>query len=225
MSSSDQPLSRYLERLQTAGIPAEVKAAEDIGATVDATGSVSVDTLAAHLADPEDTPIHHGEVRAAKRYEEVTSAGSLDADFAWFVMGLAYTLIPGLDRSLIEVYQAAGDLTIPVRTHRAEAPILAVRGAAFERNPWAYVVQGIPAEHAGKFRGFVGSYHFQQTAPAEAVWRLGWETLRVKDPLRDDVRGVEVSFALPHNTTTGRRVALVQAPGLMLLPPVFGVVA
>lgn len=232
------PLADLKKKIEAQGVPVTIKDAKDVIAeTVDpAVAAASAVRLADVMATPSDVPVKHTQIDAEKRHEEVTPATVLDPDFAWFFLGFAYTLIPGLDRSLIEVYQAAGGKTIPVRTHRATAHIAEVNKANFAANPWAWLIQGIPREHADPFREFVASYRFKAvpggTASAEVthvdeqLWRVDWIQLRIGDtqtPAGVGRRGVDVSFALPANETTKRGLQLIAAPGLMLRAPMFAV--
>lgn len=234
------PLADLKQRIEAQGVPVEV-----VDHTkVPSLPPVSPQESAAHadrmgqvMETPEGVPVKHTQIDAEKRHEEVTDATSLSQDFSWFFLGFAYALIPGLDRSLIEVYQAASGKTIPVRTHKARRDhIVDVHGANFAVNPWAWLIQGIPLEHTEPFKAFVASYRFKALpggtasaeiqSPGEQLWLLDWVTFRIADPVLPAGtlnRAVEVTFALPINTTTGRGMHLAAAPGLLLRRPVFSV--
>lgn len=220
MSGSDIPLDRYISRLSGAGIPAAVRPPEELEVVVDPDEALkSAEALLRHTEDPEDTPVHHGEITAERRHEEPTPATSLDPDWAWFFLGLAYSLI-GVDRSLFEVYQAAGDFTIPVRTHRSDEPLIAIKGVDFRNNPWAYIIQGIPHDHAVRFRQFAESYRFQSPA---GVWCVRHVDTRIADPFKTPRVGADIAVAAPLNLQTGRGIGIVTPAGLALQTPVFGV--
>ena len=226
------PLEDLKRRVEAQGVPVDIRRPEDTQTVPDATPAqivASSKQLDAITEVPEGVPVRHTQIDAERRHEEVTPASTLDSSFAWFFLGFAYTLIPGLDRSLIEVYQAAGNITIPVRTHRATEHIADVNKANFSANPWAWLIQGIPREHAEAFKAFVASYRFKSlpggtasaelTRPDEQVWCIDWISFRIADPLTPTGtarRGVDVTFALPANTTTARGLRLRGQPGLLL---------
>lgn len=239
MPGVDPPkLADLKTKAESLGIPVTVKPAHELN-TPDHTPEVlgaSAKTLDDVMRDPEGEPVRHTKIDAEQRHEEVTPAAGLDSSYAWFFLGFAYALIPGLDRSLIEVYQAAGGITVPVRTHRATAHIADVAKAHFEKNPWAWLIQGVPMEHAETFKAFVASYRFkwlpggtasaEVTRPDEQIWLVDWITLRIADPCTPagmPTRGVEVHFALPVNETTKRGLQIQAAPGLLLRRPSFAV--
>ena len=234
------PLADLKRRIEAQGVPVTVKDANAVPDEVPA-GPLESAAAAAHMdrvmEAPEGVPVKHTQIDAEKRHEEVTDAAALSQDFSWFFLGFAYALIPGLDRSLIEVYQAASGKTIPVRTHRARRDhIVDVKGANFAGNPWAWLIQGIPLEHAEPFKAFVASYRFKALpggtasaevqSPGEQLWLVDWINFRIADPVIPAgtlTRAVDVTFALPVNATTGRGMHLAAAPGLLLRRPVFAV--
>lgn len=173
------------------------------------------------VAAPVDTPVHHTKIDAERRHEEVAPAASLDPAFAWFYLGFAYALVPGLDRSLLEVYQAAGDRTIEVRTHRSEQPIVAVAGADFSRNPWAYLIQGVPQAERFQLIDFIASYRFRS---AKGDYCLDFKDVRCADPLYAQAKlPMTIAFALPRNLQKDRRLVMMREPGVMLTTPMFGI--
>ncbi len=173
------------------------------------------------ISDPVGVPVHHTTVDAEKRHETPTSASELASEFKWFYLGFAYCLIK-VDRSLLEVFQSAANKTIPVRTHKSPTPIVKVQGADFAKNPWAYIIQGIPANLAQTFADFVASYQFNRTDTGDK-WRCTFQDVRIADPFFTTYkRGVDVMVALPVNTSAKRRFNLISEPSLFLETPVFG---
>jgi hypothetical protein len=166
---------------------------------------------------PHGVPAHSTQIDAEQRHEELEPGRPLDPELTWFSLGLAYSLIK-IDRSLFEVYQAAGNFTIPVRSYQAAEPIISAPGSEYHTNPWIAIVQGIPASHRRPFIDFVASYLFSRGA---TKYRCGFQEIRVRDPFAES--GVPVWFALPDNTTARRRVVVAQSSGLWLTPPVMKV--
>ena len=254
MPGIDPPhLAGLKAKAEAAGVPVTVKPAAELNAPDHAPEvlGASVQSLDDIMRDPEGEPVRHTKIDAEQRHEEVTPAAGLDPSYAWFFMGFAYTLIPGLDRSLFEVYQAAGNTTVPVRTHRAAVahiadvvrpdpdsrdpdPTRRVKPVSFHANPWAWLIQGIPLDHVDTFKAFVASYRFKAlpggtasaelTRPGEQLWLIDWIQFRIADPMTPaglPSRGVDVHFALPVNETTKRGLQLQNAPGLLLRRPGF----
>src|SRR5690348_9484616 len=85
------------------------------------------------LHDPVGVPVHHTTIDAEERHENPEPTSGLAPGYTWFCLGLAYCLIR-IDRSLFEVFQAAKNKTLPVRTHRADQAISAVNGSNYELN-------------------------------------------------------------------------------------------
>ena len=129
-----------------------------------------------------------------------------------------YTLIKGVDRSLFEVFRAAGG-NPHTQTHQADFPLMEVAGARYENNPWSGIVQGIPHHLSAKFEAFVSSYRFKKGSPEihdpanDVVWRVDWQPTRIADPFSSARVGVLVKIAMPVNLTTGRCAAHGQGPG------------
>lgn len=232
------PLADLKQRIEAQGVPVEIRdAAEPVAPLSPQEARAAVTHLDTVMETPEGVPVKHTQIDAEKRHEDVTDVTSLNLDFSWFFLGFAYALIPGLDRSLLEVYQAASGKTIPVRTHRARRDhIVDVTGASFAENPWAWLIQGIPREHTEPFKAFVASYRFKALpggtasaevqAPGEQIWLVDWINFRIADPVLPVgtlSRAVDVTFALPANETTGRGMQLATPPGLLLRRPVFAV--
>jgi hypothetical protein len=173
------------------------------------------------IADPAGVPLHHTKIDAEKRHETPTSTAQLSEEFKWFYLGFAYCLIK-VDRSLLEIFQSAASKTIPIRTHKAPNPIVRVQGADFGKNPWAYIIQGIPRPLAQQFADFIASYQFNRPDTGEH-WCCDFKEVRIADPFFTTYRrGVDIMVALPANLTKKRRFRLVSEPSLLLEPPVFG---
>jgi hypothetical protein len=173
---------------------------------------------------PAGEPVHHTTIDAEKRFESITPATGLDPDLQWYCLGLAYCLIK-IDRSLFEVFQAAGNLSMPIQTHQADHPIMQIPGVNLVGNPWSGIVQGIPPRHGAAFREFVSSYQFNRIDTGDQ-WCCTFQDIRSGDPMvSGERRGVNIWYALPHNLTTKRRIALLREPGLMLADPILGVVS
>ncbi len=174
------------------------------------------------IADPVGVPVHHTKIEAAKRYETVEPATSLSEEFSWFFLGLAYCVIK-IDRSLFEVYQSAGGISVPIKSHRADHPIASVQGAdEFDRNPWSGTIQGISHFHARPFMDFISSYEFARKDTGDN-WRCTFQQVRITDPLvTGEKRPVDCWFALPVNLTKKRYVRLNNTPGIFLSKPIFG---
>lgn len=172
-------------------------------------------------SDPANTPLHHTKIDADKRYEEATPTTALDPTFDWFVLGFAYCLVR-IDRSLFEVFQAAGNLTLPLKTHRSQGQLASVIGADLSGNSWMYIVQGVPKAYTQRFMDFVASYRFVRRDTAED-WCCTFQAVRIHDPFSGDRSVSEVWYALPHNLTRGRRLTLMnEATRLLLQTPEFG---
>lgn len=174
-------------------------------------------------SDPADTPVHHTTIDADQRFESVVPATGLDPAYQWFCLGLAYCLIK-IDRSLFEVFQAAGNLSIPIKTHRADRSIIDIPASNYEVNPWSAMIQGIPREHGRNFIDFIASYKFDRKDTGHQ-WCCNFQELRCADPLASEASraAVNIWFALPRNMTTGRQITILRPPGLLLDRPVFGV--
>jgi hypothetical protein len=229
-------LADLKKRIENKGVPVEV--VEDRKVNYAEVSPVEAASTATRLADvmgtPEGVPVKHTQIDAEIRHEEVTPATHLDPGFAWFFMGFAYTLIPGLDRSLFEVWQTAGGKTVPVKVHRATSHIAEIQGAHFEMNSWDWLVHGIPLEHAANFKAFVESYRFKHvpggtasaeiTRPGEQLIRINWLDVKIANPLSRPGApryGVDVTFALPINETTSKVLYLTPQLRMALPRPVF----
>lgn len=173
------------------------------------------------ISDPVGQPVHRTQIDAEKRHEEATPAYELSSEYQWYYLGFAYCLIK-VDRSLFEVFQAAGDLSIPVKTHRSDKPLVQVAGADFAKNPWAYIIQGIPVSIAPTFTDFVASYQFRKIDTGDS-WCCHFQPVRIADPFFQGFRrGVDVMVALPANLTKKRRFCLLSEQTLLLETPTFG---
>ena len=230
-SSNQAEVDRLLALAQSRGLDADVKPVEELA--IDMTPEeirASTMKLVRHLEDPEGVPVHHTSIEAEGRNEIAVSCSGLDPDRQWFALGLMYTLIQGIDRSVFEVFRSAGaPRGFNVLTHQADKAVLEVEGADFSRNPWSGVLQGIPRDCADKFSAFLASYRFKSGSPdilgaTDQVWRVDWADVRMADPFRDQLVGTYVRVALPVNLRTGRGVRLVRGAGLGLAPPGFAVV-
>lgn len=229
MSVGDKPLDRYTQRLSGAGIPVDIGDPEMVG-RIDLDPETSrrgIDKLMRHIDDPDDEPVHHDTIDAEDRKEVATPCRGLDPDHVWYALGLGYCLIPGLDRSLFEVFRAAGAPSFEVLTHVADTPIFEVAGADVSSNPWMHTLQGIPRDLAERFERFVSSYRFKTGSPeelgdADMVWRLDWLRFPIKDPFRPPGKSCFVNAAAPFNLRTSRGIVIKKHPGLFLHAPVLG---
>ncbi len=170
--------------------------------------------------DPANTPIHHTKIDADQKYESIVPATRLADGYTWFVLGFAYCLVK-VDRSLFEVYQAAGNITISVKSHRAEKPLFRILGSDMAMgNPWAYTIQGIPTAHAKPFIDFISSFRLTRQAND---WCCNFEEINILDPFSAERHVVSTWFALPGNIDRQRRVSLANgATRLRLETPIFG---
>jgi hypothetical protein len=181
-------------------------------------------------ADPVGIPLHHTKIDAEQCFEDTTTTVlGLDGSRSWMFLGFAYALIRGLDRSLFELYAAAGGVTLDVVTVQLDKPVCGLTDA-FNQNPWAYKVQGVPQALGSSIIDFLSSYRFHLRAQEdsrrkmnpELNYCLNWTQLRVADPtVPGEKRPVSIWFALPVNLTAKRAVVLDEGPGLFLNPPVF----
>ncbi len=201
--------------------PSDLNVPVDIKPTVIEAGHL--DRIQRVAADPAGVPVHRTTIDAERRPEVFTAATSLDPAFSWFYLGFAYVFIR-IELSLLEMYQASGNRTIRVLSHRAENPVVGFSTPAFCQNPWAYVLQGIPHEHADSFCGYAASYHFKCSAPAPKSFSLDFIEARAPDPFRQEKAAVPIRYALPRNLLNGRQVAMIQEPGLLLDRPMFAMV-
>lgn len=196
--------------------PAEVKA--------------SLDTADKVLRDPEGVPVHHHPIGGERRHDAPTAATGLDPDFEWFFLGLVYANIAGIDRSLFEIYKAAGDIRLEVRTHRASDSIIDVANSSFHTNPNSGCIQGIPKEHAAPFKEYMASWRFRYSAkpgliyggPEKAqLWRVDWAQIYIADPLARTKVPVLVNVGLPFDLLRSRGFLIVKSPGLALNKALF----
>lgn len=171
---------------------------------------------------PVGEPVNHTKILADHRFEQPQSFTGFSAEYTWFFLGFAYTLIK-IDRSLFEVYQSFANETVPVRTFQADRYFLQVPQAPnFKLNQNAYIIQGIPSEYAERFVAFVESYVFDRKDTNEA-WRCQFGTTLVPDPFALVVMPLPLTIAYPVNTTKKRYWTMTKPPGPHLGSPEFGV--
>lgn len=180
------------------------------------------------LRRPSNVPRGHvdaTETRAAHREDLTPAPSALSPDFVWFFPGLAYCMI-GLDRSLFDLYTAAVNRTIQVRTHRADKPIFQFRGADVTANPWFATVQGVPPDVADDFIGFVSSFEFRNPrGPQPTSWFVEPVKTRIADPFVATPTGADITILLPGCLTTRRAVVIAEPAGLRLGTPVLSIKA
>ena len=179
-------------------------------------------------ADKVGTPVHHSEIDVDDRFEDTSVVvRGLEPNRTWIFLGFVYSLIPGIQHSLFERYNASvkvGEPTVDVKTVQLENPICYI-SEGFRTNPWAYKVQGIRQSFSQRVIDFMASFRFHRNAEdgfPEVDYRIDFEEVRMADPtITDSKRAVSVFFGKPVNLTTKRTVAMLEAPGLLLRPPKF----
>lgn len=154
---------------------------------------------------------------ADKRFEEIEPGRPLSSDYAWFCLGLAYCMVK-IDRSLMEVFQSAGNQTFQLRTYRADTALCVVDKAAYHTNPWSATIQGLPRNLGQKFADFVSTYEFIRKDTGDH-WNVRWLSTQIRDPFMNG-HLVDVHYAMPVNITKKRKFMQVSR-GLV---PVLGMV-
>lgn len=151
---------------------------------------------------------------AERRFEELEPGRSLSSDYAWFCLGLAYCLVK-IDRSLFEVFQAAGNQSFQLKTYRADKALCHIDRAKYHENPWSATVQGLPHNLAVQFSDFVSSYDFVRKDTGD-TWKVEWISAQMNDPFHES-HLVDIHYAMPVNVTKRRKFMMIARAAVPIL--------